>query len=169
MNHLLDAVEKSLDTKNYFAALAMSLALPDICGWVHSPSATSRVRYIAWFTKYVQHAYTRPASIHMAEHIFLSGSDCYALRCAYLHSGRDDITDQRSQQVLEEFCFVVPPEGSTVHCNQTNQSLMLQIDIFCRDIVDGVEKFLSDVSNDRQATQRLGQMIKIHQLTEIRL
>lgn len=75
MNHLLDAVEQSLDTKNYFAALAVSLALPDICGWVQAPSATSKARYIAWFTKYVQYAYTRHASIHMEEHIFLSGSD----------------------------------------------------------------------------------------------
>lgn len=44
MNNLLDAAEKSLDTKNYFAALAMSLALPDICGGVQAPSAISKVR-----------------------------------------------------------------------------------------------------------------------------
>lgn len=86
-----------------------------------------------------------------------------------MHSGREDITNERSQQVLEAFCFVVPPEGSTVHCNQTNKSLMLQIDIFCLDIVNGVKKLLSDLSNDRQAALRLGQMIKIHELTEIRL
>jgi len=42
------------------------------------------------------------------------------LGVAYLHSVRDDITDERSQLVLEAFRFVVPPEGSTDHCNQTN-------------------------------------------------
>lgn len=161
MNHLLHAIEKALEAENHYAALTMSLALPDICGWVQDPSSKSKARYVAWFEKYLQQTYTLPASIHRHEHIFLNGSDCYALRCAYLHEGRDDITDQRAQQVLKAFQFVVPPKGCTLHRNQTNQSLQLQVDIFCREIIGGVKQFLSDISGNHEAMQRLGQMIKI--------
>ena len=164
MNHLLQAIDKALKAENHYAALAMSLALPDICGWVKDPSTTSKARYVAWFEKYLQKTYTRPASIYQPEHIFLKGSDCYALRCAYLHEGRDDIADQRAKKVLEAFQFVVPPKGWTVHCNQINQSLQLQVDIFCCEIVDGVKQFLSDICSDPEAMQRLGQMITIRDI-----
>ena len=66
----------------------------------------------------------------MEEHVFLSGADCYALRCAFLHEGRDEITDQRAGEVLDAFAFVVPPAGSAIHSNQNNQTLQLQVDIF---------------------------------------
>lgn len=164
MNHLLNAIEKALEADNHYAALAMSLSLPDICGWMQDPSSTSKARYVAWFEKYLQQTYTLPASADRPEHIFLNGSDCYALRCAYLHEGRDNITDQRAQQVLEAFQFVVPPKGWTVHCNQANQSLQLQVDIFCREIVGSVKQFLSDISDNHEAMQRLGQMIKIRDI-----
>lgn len=167
MNHLLLAVESALQAGNHYAALALALALPDICGWVQDPDVTTGARYVAWFEKYLQSKYTNPASALIPNHIFLNGSDCYALRCAYLHEGRDDITDQRAQQVLDAFHFVVPPKGWKLHCNQfintkTNtKTLQLQVDIFCREVIEGVKQFLFDISSNPDAVKRLNQLLLI--------
>ena len=88
--------------------------------------------------------YTRQARANIEEHIFLRGEDCYALRCAILHEGSHDISEQRARQVIENFNFVVPPQGWVVHMNQTNNALQLQVDIFCRDICSSVHQWLAD-------------------------
>ncbi len=72
----------------------------------------------------------------------MQGEDCYALRCALLHEGTDDISEQRAQEVLENFKFVVPPDGLIVHNNQSGKALQLQVDIFCRDICASVLDWL---------------------------
>ena len=85
MQHFFIAIEQALQSGNYYAALTTALALPDICGWIENPSIGSKARYVAWFEKYVQDKYTRQPGYVVAGLVFLSGSDCYALRCAYLH------------------------------------------------------------------------------------
>jgi hypothetical protein len=164
MNHLLQSIEQSLNTGNHYAALAMALAIPDICGWIEDPNATSKARYISWFERYLQNKYIRQATALMPEHTFLTGSDCYALRCAFLHEGRENITEQRAQQVLESFKFIVPPSGWTVHMNQENNSLQLQVDIFCRDVIEGVTHFLSDISTNDEASSRRTQGLLIRDI-----
>ncbi len=164
MNNLLHAVERSLQSENHYAALAMALALPDICGWIEDPNSFSKARYLGWFEKYLQSKYTRLATNNRPEHIFLTGSDCYALRCAYLHEGREDISEQRAQQVLESFQFVVTPDGWTVHMNQSNSTLQLQVDIFCREVIEGVTQFLSDMATNTEASARLAQRLLIRDL-----
>jgi len=164
MRHLLLAVERSLQAGNHYAALALALAFPDICGWVEDPNSKSKARYISWFEKYLQSKYTRPATTSSPEHVFLTGSDCYALRCAYLHEGREDIADQGAQRVLESFQFVVPPTSWIVHLNQIDSTLQLQVDIFCREVLDGVRQFLADVTNNSDASARLTKMILIRDI-----
>lgn len=45
-------------------------------------------RYADWFDKYVGHRYKSKIGAHQEEHTFLTGNDCYALRCSYLHEGK---------------------------------------------------------------------------------
>lgn len=164
MNHLIDSLEHALNTKNHYPALAIALALPDICGWIEDPKQFSKSRCIAWFEKYMQPTYFRPATKLIPEHTFLTGKDFYALRCAFLHEGRDEIIDQKAQEVLEKFQFVVPPEGWRVHRNQNNNTLQLQVDVFCREIADGVKRFITDVANNPDAMQRMSQLLLIRDI-----
>ncbi len=143
MNRFILAVEKSLEDKNWYAALSLALALPDICANVCSPDEGSKSRYVKWYDQYLLSKYTLPLGADKTEHIFLNGVDCYSLRCSFLHEGSDDITEQRAQEVLESFNFVVPPEGWTVHMNQSGKALQLQVDVFCRDICEAVNEWLS--------------------------
>ena len=143
MQRYTKAIEKSLQDENWYAALSLALALPDICANVCSPTEGSKTRYVRWYNQYMLLKYTGYIGPNKEEHIFLCGEDCYALRCALLHEGSDDISEQRAQKVLEEFNFVVPPSGWTVHKNQSNNSLQLQVDIFCRDVCSSVNSWLA--------------------------
>jgi hypothetical protein len=133
-----EAVEAALTTQNWVGALITALTLPDICGWLENPRTPSTQRYIAWFERFVGNRYTGEIGPSRTKHVFLSGSDCYALRCALLHEGSDQTTRQRAKQALSAFRFVVPRPGWAVHNNQVNATLQLQVDIFCRDVCAGV-------------------------------
>jgi hypothetical protein len=164
MINLIKSLEHSLNTENHYASLVMALTMPDICGWIESPLMYSKERYINWYEKYLKNKYTRSANEHMPEHIFLSGADCYALRCALLHEGRENISTQKAGNILDSFQFVVPPSGWTVHQNQINNTLQLQVDIFCQDIIAGVKAFLVEITDNIEAQSRMNQALIIRNI-----
>ncbi|MBA7504750.1 hypothetical protein ES706_03404 [subsurface metagenome] len=112
MKQLIDSVESSIKAENWYAALILTLTLPDIAGKIDNPNSASNSRYAAWFDKYVGEKYKAKIGADKVEHIFLSGNDCYALRCSFLHEGKSEIVHQRARNVLDDFEFVVPPKGS---------------------------------------------------------
>ncbi|MBE9190625.1 hypothetical protein IQ230_09675 [Gloeocapsopsis crepidinum LEGE 06123] len=153
MQHLIEAVEQALEQQNWYAALALALTLPDICGWLEQPQRKTGERYKEWFKKYMPEYYSESLNFPLdsltnnveATHInkpFLTAEDFYALRCAYLHSGSDDISSQ-ARTVLDKFCFVAPRKHGGAHCNKVikdkHHTLQLQVDIFCGEICHGVK------------------------------
>ena len=172
MELFIDSIKLSLRTSNWHAALLSSLCLPDICGFLNSGERESKKRYVAWFNKYLgeEHA---PSP----EFTFLSGSDCYALRCALLHQGQENIDDQRSRDILDEIVFVRP--GSSIegnlkpgHCfrlenclvgdRRFRSALILHVDVFCRHLSAGAEKWLSEVKGCRPVENRMASMLHIY-------
>ncbi|MEH6466651.1 MAG: hypothetical protein V7722_03390 [Porticoccus sp.] len=101
------------------------------------------------------------------KHIFLSGNDCYALRCCLLHEGGENIEEQRAREALDNFHFIMPPpNGSCFHKIQNNQSLLLQVDIFCNDIADAVDKWsVSDRANEQDVEQRMQGILQIRDVS----
>lgn len=157
-----NAVRQSLVNENWYSALTLALTLPDICGRLESPQKSSSKRYIHWFSTYLVDKYTLKNS--WGTHVFLNGEDAYALRCAYLHQGEVNIEDQQVQKVLTEFLFVEPPKNGSIHCNQNKSSLQLQVDVFCIDICDGVEKWVKDVNDNDDIQQRAEKLMTIYPL-----
>ena len=164
LKRFTDAVERALQAGNWYGALSIALTLPDVCGRLETPSDGVGKRYIRWFEKYVQAKYTRD---FMGEiHIFLSGSDCYALRCSYLHEGSGDVSGQRARQALDRFHFTSPPAvGGSIHRVQNGRALMLQVDEFCRDIVEGVVSWEKAVVTNPCVLQRKTALLVIHDST----
>lgn len=158
MEQFINAVRQSIATENWYAALGMALTLPDICGRLTDPEIPSGKRYAAWWEEYVQERYTVP------DHVFLSGRDAYALRCAYLHEGRDDVAEQRAREALSSFVFVAPRPGWNVHCNQRDDILQLQVNIFCGDVCDGATAWMESHRDDEAVQERLRGLIEIHSL-----
>lgn len=156
MDHLIDAVSKAIESSNWYAALFMSLALPDIAARIDDPNLTSQARYSAWVDKFLAPKYTTGGTI------LLSGKDCYALRCALLHEGRDTILEQSAREVIDQFRFVAPPKGWVVHRNRVNQKLQLQVEIFCCDICEAIKHWLTSIpANDTIRHERLSDLVTI--------
>lgn len=165
MNHFIDALETSLDTQNWYSVLFISLTLPDICGKVDEPNETSKKRTINWFNKYLKPIYTSNIGADRREHVFLSGSDFYALRCAYLHEGSDEITSQCAQDVLEKFKFIQPITNSfCIHRNQIGTTLQLQVDQFGKEILDALRKWTVDISSDYERVKKIDNLLKIEMI-----
>lgn len=168
MQKLIDSLASSIKEENWPAALMLALTLQDIAGKIEFSIYSSNKRYADWFNKYVGHRYKSKIGAQQEEHIFLSGNDCYALRCSYLHEGKSSITDQRAREVLEDFEFVVPPKGSIVHCNQSNNKLQLQMDIFCKDILDGLSQWIKGIKTNPVKQTALNNLLKISEIKYLR-
>jgi hypothetical protein len=166
MKRFTDAVERALTTQNWYAALAMSLTLPDICSKLETPSAAgSQKRYSDWFDQYLAGRYQSRIGPRRELHTFLSGADCYALRCSYLHEGTGNTEGQRARQALDHFHFVAPRNGWTIHLNQRDSVLQLQVDIFCRDVCDAVLQWENEmVSKRRDVVDAKESLLVIHSL-----
>ncbi len=161
MEEIVKSLETSLSNENWYGALFIALSLPDICGKIDSIHTGSRARYEAWFIQYVQSKYTVINTYRNETTIFLSGNDCYALRCAYLHEGQDDISSQRAKEAIESFHFIAPLNNMTIHNNKLDDKLQLQIDIFCTDIVNGVKQWLSEIADNDPRHNKIKSLLKI--------
>jgi len=167
MLRYVTAMRLSLRTGNSYSALFLALTLPDICGRLEDPEKDSRERYEDWFRTYMAGIY--PSS-------FLTPEDCYALRCAALHEGAGDISNQRSKKILDEVCFLSPDSHGLHgfvpgHCNRlTNvaigsrefgEALFLHVNNFCEDMCKGVEKWLVDVARNQDIKTRMKDLLTI--------
>ncbi|MCZ3129148.1 hypothetical protein NYY92_15275 [Acinetobacter baumannii] len=161
MNHFINALETSIQTENWYSVLFISLSLPDICGKIDEPTLGSKQRTINWFNKYLKKIYTIKIGPNRIEHTFLSGSDFYALRCAYLHEGSDDITSQIAKETLERFKFVQPNKNVCIHRNQIDNTLQLQVSEFGKEILEAVKEWTDDVSKDPIKKVKLEKLLNI--------
>lgn len=162
MKRFTGAIDTAVRDQNWLAATALALTLPDICGRMEHGRASER-RYKAWWGKYMLSHYQRADGSTS-----LSSGDAYALRCAYVHEGRVDILGQRAREVLTRFRFVAPNQlGLPVH-NQRGPSsrseLILQVDIFCQEIIDAVNSWSSDVASNPDVQERLQSLLEIHEV-----
>ncbi|MGY1707353.1 hypothetical protein ACI79C_22560 [Geodermatophilus sp. SYSU D00697] len=162
MEHLVQAVRAAVAQRNLYAALALALTLPDICGSIEPGDDGSRRRYTGWWDKHVGALYRHPVGAEAQEHVFMTGGDCYALRCALLHQGLDDVTAHRAREVVERFHFVQPTAGGwVVHRNQVDSVLMLQVDQFCEELCQAVERWLEEVRGDPRKAAELNRLMFI--------
>ncbi|MBE7524877.1 MAG: hypothetical protein KJZ57_02165 [Anaerolineales bacterium] len=157
MENIIKSIENSLQGKNWYSALVLSLILPDICAKLEGSDESSSARYPKWFESYLGQKYNG----------FLSGNDCYALRCAFLHEGSSSIESQRAKDVLDHFVFV----ANGAHCNKFSNChfgdpkydgkdfLQLSVNHFCQDMIAATKQWL----NDPAINKNLSEMLEIHE------
>lgn len=185
MERFTNSISKSLEAENWFAALFMTLALPDICGALEEPNRPVGERYKDWFNRFLKPRYdpdtmyesmvvTSPETIRnlpemiveqwktqpaMAAAAF-SSEDCYRLRCKCLHQGLPE------RMGNDRIHFTIPdPSGRmNIHKNSFNSVLQLSIDIFCIDVCNAVTEWLKEVHGNTDIQQRIEELIKIYGL-----
>lgn len=158
MQSLIAAVNQCCSQQNWYAALYMALTMPDICAKLEDPdSKESGKRYRAWFDIYLKPTYKSP--FHGPDFHFLNAGDLWALRCSLLHEGTDEISHQRSREVLRKFKFTT--QG--MHCGQMNDVLVLNVSTFCAEMIAAVELWLSVKQGDPKIRERVSEMAVIEQ------
>lgn len=166
MKRFTESVRLSLQNRNWYSALTLALTLPDVCGRLESPDSYSKDRYRNWFNRWMQQHYKHEVGPDREEVTFLSGGDCYALRCSYLHEGGADIRHQKARDALSNFHFITPlPLGGMIHCNMVNDALQLQVDIFCQQMADAADEWFESVKSDDVIRQRLESLLVIHDMS----
>lgn len=93
--------------------------------------------------------------------VFLGGADCFALRCALLHEGSDQIDRQRAKRALEAFQFVVHKGNIRLRSNSKGSCLQLDLEIFCNQIADAVDAWSIKVANDPAVQGEMARLLKI--------
>jgi len=159
MESLLLSIENAIKNKNWYSVLLVCLTIPDICSKLENPGLKTGERYIDWFKSYLNDKYNG----------FLSGDDCYALRCSYIHEGIDVIEHQSAQKIVDKFVF--SPEGahgnaiSNCHFGGTvddgKNILQLSVKQFGFDIVEAARKWVEDVKSNTKIQKRISNLLRI--------
>ncbi|GMB00457.1 hypothetical protein [Pelosinus sp. IPA-1] len=159
MEELIASIEKSLDSKNWYAALAVALILPDICGKNDNPKKSSSERYKLWFDTYVKRCYMIQESIGSAS---ISGGDCYAIRCALLHEFSEDLSSHKARQILAKYKFCSPNANFSYSfkIKESGCEIAIRVDEFCNNICMGVRKWIEESKSKMSENQ---QFVKIHE------
>ncbi|ENS4826508.1 hypothetical protein ACE1FV_005385, partial [Klebsiella pneumoniae] len=93
------------------------------------------------------------------------GADFYALRCAYLHEGSDDVTTQKARQHIDKFRFIQPlTDGLCIHNNKNHNTLQLQVDEFGKDIIKAVRNWLDDIKDDPAKKAEVDSLLNIEMI-----
>ncbi|MGH3654585.1 hypothetical protein [Glutamicibacter sp.] len=168
MKHLTNAVKMSVQHGNWYSALTLALALPDICSKVDEPSEKSvKKRYTRWADQYFTPKYTHNIGPERREHVFLSSNDFYALRCAVIHEGSDSVMLQKAREALDRFQFIAPhPRGHIIHCNLLDTHLQLQVDKFCADVCEAVDEWHAGIKEGSDQALRVSELMIIREFSD---
>ncbi|MXP13316.1 hypothetical protein GRI44_00895 [Altererythrobacter confluentis] len=135
---ILNDIERALDTRLWYAALAVTLSLPDICSLLELPPEegwSKGWKYAGWFDR------------NLAQyHPEFTGGDCYKLRGGLLHNGRV----RRDEARWDHIAFTTPDSPGRLHrCVFSNNggidetALMLDVEFFCRDVMEATRIWFS--------------------------
>ena len=157
-------IENALKNKSYFSALAMSLALPDICGAAEYPNETSTAkRYMGWYNKYLGEDMSDDRG-----NPYLSGEIVYNLRNTFLHAGSPNIDSNKVKDEanqLDRFILILGDGtkiwSATLFINTSIvklRTMIVDVTYLCKTICDrslwyyknNTNKFHFDFSIDTQ-------------------
>ena len=138
----VDDIYNALSNKLYFSALALSLALPDICGKAEYPDETSSSkRYIEWYDKYLGEYMSNGDNSPS-----LSGEVVYNLWNSFLHTGSPNIDNKKVKNQtnkLDRFILSLADDKefqSVTLCVSTGcvtiRIMMVNVSFLCKTICD---------------------------------
>lgn len=169
MRLLLDQLEQSLNSGNYYLSLFTALTLPDIAGALDSENGlASGEKYKAWYEKWGRPRFmeTVLASVpeYAKEHIAeienpLDGESCYLFRCSLLHQGKTVHPKNKFSRII----FIEPGTTShVVHYGVMNDALCIDLACFCKEMVLGVRMWLDEAEGTDKFQNNYENFVKRH-------
>ncbi|AYC18968.1 hypothetical protein DZA65_02079 [Dickeya dianthicola] len=189
MNRFTSAIRKSVDDKNWFSALFIALAMPDICGSIETPKEKNGARYRRWFNENLEQHYIfktaydttkllRPQEIerleltaeHNAEsakildklknHIIPEQILLTAEKCYALRNSC--LHSGMSKDERRKFAFIPPLDGGGgSHLNFINDTLVIRIDKFCEDVCLAVDNWFESKKGDSEIQNRISELLEV--------
>ncbi len=142
MQAKIDEVRKAIEYGLYNCALALALTLPDICAFSeYNDVKNKRIPYVNWFDKYAKPFFASEATAlpdNKKSTIFwITGEDCWNLRCAVLHAGNFKCKDG---QVIS---LHVHSGNTGIHNHAIKDEDYLEYELIdlCLNICNAVEKY----------------------------
>ena len=161
-------IRRAVADKNWYAALPLALALPDICAWIQweNGAGPNHARYSRWFEENLGHLYRRPMGKETMT--FMSGIECFLLRSSFLHAGGEDIKAGKHVDASMRFVFLRPDDGWTQHHRiRTGDRLGLQVDLFCTEMCDAVDAWATpNLLQDAEVQQRALDLLAVRAMHE---
>lgn len=154
MEAILREIERALSAQLWYAAIVLTVTLPDICASLEArPNARpdgQRARYKSWYNK------------HASAMLGLSADDCWNLRCGVVHEGRYSHKGMKGN--YERVAFTLP-DGAGVHNivlqTPSYKVLSLHLPIFCQEMMDGVRVWFEKKRNDPVVQVNLERLVQV--------
>jgi hypothetical protein len=146
METILAEIQRALNAKLYYLAVALSLTLPDICAALEAANGdTSGSKYKNWYNRYLASTYRN-----------ITAEDCWSLRCGVLHQGRFGHGRMQYARVI----FTIPGHGPRLHNNIMNDALNLDAVQFCQDVTNAVRTWYCEKSKDTNVVANLPNLMR---------
>lgn len=153
MEPILLEIERTMLARLWYAAVALSLTLPDLCASLEArPEARpdgQQARYKSWFNK------------NLKGKVGLSAEECWGLRCGVVHQGRYKHKNIRAYQRVA-FTF----ENVGVHCSVVEtlngeHIFSLHAPIFCAEIIESVRAWCALNSANLVVQRNIPNLVQI--------
>lgn len=149
MKPLTDEIMNCLRKQLWYAAVVLTLILPDVCAALESPDGrTSKNRYKAWYETWLRHKYD-----------MVRAEDLYLLRCGVAHQGK---LRHPAMQYERIFFTLRSRSGFFAHKNRVDKALNLDLVMFCKDVIDSVEAWYSNKQNDLNVRMNLSHLVQYY-------
>jgi len=146
---LTDEIKNALMAKLWYAALVLTLTLPDICAALESADGRSTPeRYKAWYDAWLKKKYNG----------LMSANDLYFLRCGVAHQAKFLHPAMHYQRIF----FTLRPNGMFFHKNIWRGALNLDLPWFCKDVIESVEEWFAQKKTDPIVQKNLANLVQFH-------
>ena len=149
---MLEEIRAAVSHRMIWSALALTVALPDICAAMETPKQKPGTRYQRWYEQWVDE-----------ERAGLDAAECYKLRNAILHAG---MTWQRSGNRPRPVFFHPDLSGTTMHNIILKRGdrtvLTVNLVFFCNAIVGAVEIWIEAKRGNAAVQNNLRDTIRVH-------
>ena len=167
MQQYLDSIKLSLETNNYFSAIAIALTLPDICASIEAEdNKTSRDKYCRWFNKYLVDKYTIFSTDRNI--VVFSAKECYATRCSFLHQGthitehQDIISKEKNAVKSVNFMNDTIFKGYI----RLGDEITIDVKSFCQNMIIAVEQWILETRDNDSISKKISFLPLVYTNTE---
>jgi len=145
-------IRRALENGCWFAALALALTLPDVCGVVEYPGTTVAERYISWYDRYIAQPHALDATPEQTA--YPSGEVIYNLRNTFLHQGKPSVIGEKVKEKrnrVDRFALMLG-DGTMLHTMAATidigeaalRTLVVDVSWLCSILCDSAEAYYRD-------------------------